>query len=200
MHHCPAENWTGLFRPGERVRLRFVNASAMSIFNVRIPGLPMSVVAADGLDVRPVDTDEFQIGTAETFDVIVTPTDDKAYTIMCETNDRYGYAAATLATREGMRALVPPLRPRPTLTMKDMGMSGMDHGGMDQGMGHGSMEHDAGNMGMDHSIMDHGSMNHGADSMGMDHSTMDHYLLDDLYRSLDSDQAVHRLSYFSRGF
>ena len=172
--HSPAENWTGLFRPGERVRLRFVNASAMSIFNVRIPGLPMSVVAADGLDVRPVDTDEFQIGTAETFDVIVTPTDDKAYTIMCETNDRYGYAAATLATREGMRALVPPLRPRPTLTMKDMGMSGMDHGGMDQGMGHGSMEHDAGNMGMDHSIMDHGSMNHGADSMGMDHSTMDH--------------------------
>jgi len=163
------------------VRLRFVNASAMSIFNVRIPGLPMSVVAADGLDVRPVDTDEFQIGTAETFDVIVTPTDDKAYTIMCETNDRYGYAAATLATREGMRALVPPLRPRPTLTMKDMGMSGMDHGGMDQGMGHGSM-------------------NHGADSMGMDHSTMDHYLLDDLYRSLDSDQADHRLSYFSRGF
>ena len=123
--HSPAENWTALFTPGERLRLRFINASSMSIFNVRIPGLPLTIVQADGLDVQPVDTDEFQIGTAETFDVIVTPRADEAYTIYAESNDRYGYAAATLAPRAGMQAAVPPLRSRPLLTMKDMGM---DHG------------------------------------------------------------------------
>ena len=124
--YSPAENWTGLFRPGEKIRLRFINASAMTIFNIRIPGLPMTVVQADGLDVRPVETDEFQIGTAETYDVIIEPVDSEAYTIMCETNDRSGYALATLATQQGIRADIPPRRPRPTLTMKDMGMSGMD--------------------------------------------------------------------------
>jgi CopA family copper-resistance protein len=119
--HSPAENWTALFTPGERIRLRFINASAMSIFNVRIPGLPLTVVQADGLDVQPVETDEFQIGTAETFDVIVQPHADQAFAIYAESNDRYGYAAATLAPRNGMQAEVPPLRKRPLLTMKDMG-------------------------------------------------------------------------------
>jgi len=119
--HSPAENWTALFTPGERIRLRFINASAMSIFNIRIPGLPLTVVQADGLDVQPVETDEFQIGTAETFDVIVRPGADRAFAIYAESNDRYGYAAATLAPRSGMRAEVPPLRKRPLLTMKDMG-------------------------------------------------------------------------------
>jgi CopA family copper-resistance protein len=123
--HSPAENWTALFAPGERIRLRFINASAMSIFNVRIPGLPLTVVQADGLNVQPVETDEFQIGTAETYDVIVEPRDDRAYAIYAESNDRFGYAAATLAPRAGMQAEVPALRPRPLLTMKDMGM---DHG------------------------------------------------------------------------
>ncbi len=123
--HSPAENWTALFQSGERIRLRFINASAMSIFNVRIPGLPMTVVQADGLNVQPVETDEFQIGTAETFDIIVQPRDDQAYAIYAESNDRSGYAAATLAPRAGMQATVPPLRPRPLLTMRDMGM---DHG------------------------------------------------------------------------
>jgi len=146
--HSPAENWTGLFRPGERVRLRIINASAMSIFNVRIPGLPMTVVQADGLNVKPVTTDEFQIGTAETFDVIVQPDDNQAYTLMCESNDRSGYAAATLAPRAGMRAEVPPLRPRPTLTMKDMGMSGMEMDGM------GGMESMEGMEGMNTGNMD----------------------------------------------
>ena len=136
--HGPAENWTGLFRPGERVRLRFINASAMTIFNVRIPGLPMTVVQADGTHVRPVETDEFQISVAETYDVIVTPTEDRAFTLMAESIDRSGYCRATLAPRPGMSAPVPPLRPRPTLGMKDMGMGGMDHGGMD----HGGMKHD----------------------------------------------------------
>lgn len=131
--HGPRDDWTGLFRPGERVRLRIINASAMTTFNVRIPGLSMSVVAADGLDVQPVAVDEFQIGVAETYDVIVTPPQDRAYTFVAESVDRSGMARATLAPRMGMTAAVPPLRPRPLATMADMGMAampGMDHGAM----------------------------------------------------------------------
>ncbi len=152
--HGPEENWTGLFRPGERVRLRIINASAMSIFNIRIPGLPMTVVQADGENVRPVETDEFQISVAETYDVIVQPTGDRAYTIVSEAIDRSGMGRATLAPRLGMTAEVPPLREVPTLTMRDMGMGGMDHGGM-AGMDHGGMAGmDGGAMsGMDHAAM-----------------------------------------------
>jgi CopA family copper-resistance protein len=136
--HGPDENWTGLFNPGERVRLRIINASAMTIFNIRIPGLPMSVVAADGIDVRPVAVDEFQISVAETYDVIVQPNAAEAYTFVAEAMDRSGLCRATLAPRPGMSAAVPPLRDRPILTMADMGMSGMD-GGMDHAaMGHGT--------------------------------------------------------------
>ena len=131
--HGPEENWTGLFRPGERVRLRFINASAMTIFNIRIPGLPMTVVAADGQNVHPVETDEFQISVAETYDAIVTPTEAKAFTLVAESIDRSGMGRATLAPRLGMSAPVPPLRPRPTLSMKDMGMGGMDHSAMGRG-------------------------------------------------------------------
>lgn len=130
----PFDNWTGLFRAGERVRLRIINAAAQTNFNVRIPDLPMTVVAADGLNVKPITIDELQIGVAETFDVIVTP-GDRAYSFVSESIDRSGLGRATLAPRAGMSAPVPPLRPRPLLTMKDMGMdmsgmSGMDHGGM----------------------------------------------------------------------
>ncbi len=132
----PYDNWTGLFTPGERVRLRIINASAQTTFNIRIPGLPMTVVQADGLNVRPVNVDEFQIGTAETYDVVVTP-GDRAYSFVSEASDRSGLGRATLAPREGMSAPVPPLRPRPLLTMKDMGMGDMDH----SGMGHGGMDH-----------------------------------------------------------
>jgi FtsP/CotA-like multicopper oxidase with cupredoxin domain len=129
--HGPGGNWTALFKPGERVRLRFINGAAMSVFNVRIPGLAMQVVAADGLDVRPVMVDEFQMSPGETYDVIVTPVEDRAFTIVGETVDRSGMAVATLAPRAGMRAPVPPLRARPLLTMKDMGMEmeGMDMSG-----------------------------------------------------------------------
>ncbi len=130
--HGPQENWTGLFRPGERVRLRIINASAMSILNVRIPGLPMIVVQADGENVRPVTVDEFQISIAETYDVIVQPTEDRAYTIVTEAIDRSGLGRATLAPRLGMSAVVPPLREVPNLTMRDMGMG--EHAGM-AGMG-----------------------------------------------------------------
>ena len=122
--HGPFDNWTGLITPGERVRLRIINAAAQTNFNVRIPDLPMTVVQADGQNVRPVLVDEFQIGVAETFDVIVTP-GDRAYSFVGEAIDRSGMARATLAPRAGMFAPVPPLRPRPLLTMKDMGMGDM---------------------------------------------------------------------------
>jgi FtsP/CotA-like multicopper oxidase with cupredoxin domain len=124
--HGPEENWTALFRPNERVRLRFINASGMTVFNVRIPDLPMTVVQADGNDVRPVEVDEFQISVAETYDVVVQPTEDRAFTLVAESVDRSGMGRATLAPRLGMTAAVPPLRPRPTLGMDDMGMA-MDH-------------------------------------------------------------------------
>ncbi|UTP41061.1 copper resistance system multicopper oxidase [Phenylobacterium sp. LH3H17] len=136
--HGPKDNWTGLFAPGERVRLRFVNAGAMSVFNIRIPGLKMSVVQADGQNVRPVEVDEFQISPAETYDVIVQPTADQAYTLVAEAADRSGMGRATLAPRPGMVAAVPPLRERPLLTMRDMGMDHSAMGGM-EGMDHGSM-------------------------------------------------------------
>ena len=138
--HGPAENWTGLFSPGERVRLRIINAAAQTIFNVRIRGLAMTVVASDGVPVRPVTVDEFQIGNAETYDVIVEPEEDRAYTFVGETIDRSGMARATLAPRLGMVAQVPPLRERPTLGMRDMGMGDMGHGA--HGGGHGAMKHD----------------------------------------------------------
>ena len=119
--HAPAGNWTGLFQPGERVRLRFINGSAMSYFEVRIPGLTMTVVAADGQYVHPVSVDEFRIGVAETFDVIVEPSGQEAFTIFAQSMDRTGYARGTLAVREGLSAPVPDLDPRPLLTMADMG-------------------------------------------------------------------------------
>ncbi|CPO24597.1 copper resistance system multicopper oxidase [Bordetella pertussis] len=154
----PAGNWTGLFKPGERVRLRFINGSAMTYFDVRIPGLKMTVGAADGLPVRPVEVDEFRIAVAETYDVIVEPAEDRAYTIFSQAMDRSGYARATLAPREGMQAEVPALDPVQVLTMMDMGMAhdmpGMDHGAAGQqgaAMDHGAMG------GMDHAAMGHGS-------------------------------------------
>ena len=118
---APAGNWTGLFTPGERVRLRLINGSAMSYFDVRIPGVKMTVVAADGQYVQPVTVDELRVATAETFDVIVEPAGRDAFTIFAQSNDRTGYAAGTLAVRQGLRAAVPALDPRPIVTMADMG-------------------------------------------------------------------------------
>ena len=179
--HGPFDNWTALFKPGERVRLRFVNASAMTSFNVRIPGLRLTIVQADGQHVVPVEVDEFQIGVAETYDAIVTPVEDKAFTLVGEAVDRSGMARATLAPRPGMAAAVPPLRPRPLATMKDMGMdmSSMDHGGGGaaggmQGMSHGAMP---AARGVDPSAEQNASARLGgvaANMAGMDHSRMDH--------------------------
>ena len=165
----PRDNWTALFAPGERVRLRIVNASAMSIFNVRIPGLRLTVVQADGLNVVPTEIDEFQIGVAETYDVIVTPVEDRAYSFVAEVNDRSGMARATLAPRAGMTAEVPPLRKRPLATMKDMGMGAMSSGDAcapeHAAMGHCTPAVEA------PAAADHAAMGHGAG--GMDHSMRD---------------------------
>ena len=177
----PEQNWTGLFKPGERVRLRLINSSAMTYFDVRLPGLKMTVVQADGNNVQPVTVDELRIGVAETYDVIVQPKEDQAYTLFAESMGRSGFARGTLAPREGMQGEIPALRPAPLLTMADMGMAhaGMDHGDM-AGMDHSGMNH--GDMaGMDHSGMNHGDMagmdhrgtSHG-DMAGMDHSGMNH--------------------------
>ena len=147
--HATEDNWTAIFNSGERVRLRIINASAMTIFNFRIPGLPMTVVAADGLHVQPVETDEFQIGVAETYDVIVSPTRARPFALVAESIDRSGQVVATLAPETGLVATAPLLRERPTLTHRDMGMdmASMDHGSM-AGMDHGTMP------GMDHGAMD----------------------------------------------
>ena len=121
----PHQNWTGVFKPGEKVRLRFINAASMTIYDVRIPGLKMTVIAADGQPVEPVNVDEFRFGNAETYDVIVEPQDDKAYTIAAEPIDRTGFAIGTLAPRDGMKGDMPAQRPRSILTMADMNMSMM---------------------------------------------------------------------------
>ena len=179
----PGQNWTGLFKPGERVRLRFINSSAMTYFDIRIPGLDMTVIQADGQNVQPVVVDEFRLAVAETFDVIVHPKEDRAYTIFGESMGRTAYARGTLAPREGMTAEVPAMREDPLLTMADMGMAHGEHGGHGGGHGgHGEATHDVlaaltgghgsggGSSKMDHSKMDHSKMDHSK----MDHSKMDH--------------------------
>lgn len=135
--HGPEDGLEYLFKKGERVRLRFINGAAATFFNIRIPGLPMTVIQADGQNVRPVQVDEFQIGNAETYDVIVETGNSDAYTIVAESMDRSGMGLATLASRPGVRAAIPPLRDAPLLTMADMGMSGHGEGGMDHSA-HGS--------------------------------------------------------------
>ena len=126
--NAPRANWTGLFKPGERIRLRFINGSAMTFFDVRVPGLQMSVVQADGNDIEPVTVDEFRIGVAEVYDVIVEPKNNAPYTIFAQSEDRTGYARGTLTPAIGMTAPIPPMDPRPKRTMVDMGMANM--GGM----------------------------------------------------------------------
>lgn len=163
----PEQGWSALFKQGEKVRLRFINAAAMTIFDVRIPGLKMTVVAADGQNVQPVEVDEFRIGVAETYDVIVEPEEGNAYCIFAQNIDRTGFTTGNLTSDAHLVAAVPSMDPAPILGHGDMGMSmeGMDHGDMDHGaMGHGSMDHGS----MDHGSMDHGPMGH----VEMDHGSM----------------------------
>ena len=199
----PDDGWKALFKKGEKVRLRFVNAAAMTIFDVRIPGLKMTVVASDGQNVEPVSVDEFRIGVAETYDVVVEPDGDSAYTIFAQSNDRTGFTRGVLTSDASLQAEIPPMDYAPTLGHSDMGMSmaGMDHsahGGMAvagasapmaqeqvvQGkMDHSKMGHGSAPMEMDHSKMGHGStpmemdhskMGQGSAPMEMDHSKMGH--------------------------
>lgn len=170
------QNWTGIFKKGERVKLRFINASAMTIYDVSIPGLKMKLVEADGQPVKPISIDEFRFGVAETYDVIVETKEDKAYTIFAESIDRTAYARGTIAPKEGMAGKVPPMRPRAVLTMADMAMSGMDHGSM-QGMNGDDMGDMKGmdvdkkmsdeKMDMKMEGMDHSAMGHDMSSMDM---------------------------------
>lgn len=162
---APAGNWTGLFRRGERVRLRFINSGAMTFFDVRIPDLKMTVVQADGQDVEPVTVDEIRIGVAETYDVIVEPKGDRAYTIFAQSMDRSGFARGTLAPRAGMTAEVPATDQLQWLSMGDM-MGAMNHGNM-AGMDHGAMGAGMAIAGMDHSGH---AMNGGSSMPAMDHS------------------------------
>jgi CopA family copper-resistance protein len=158
----PDDGWQALFKNGEKVRLRFINASAMTIFDVRIPGLKMKVVASDGQNIEPVTIDEFRIGVAETYDVVVEPDNDSAYTLFAQTIDRTGYARGVLTSNASLESETPLMDSAPTLGHGDMGMSmagmGMDH----SKMGHSSEP-------MDHSKMNHSQMKKTAP---MDHSTM----------------------------
>ena len=170
---APDGNWTGVFQPGERIRLRLINASAMTYFDFRIPGLKLTVVAVDGQNVEPVEVDELRLAVAETYDVIVTPDgSQQAWTLFAQAMDRSGYARGTLAVREGLSAPVPQPDPRPVLSMADMGHG--DHGAHTASTahaGHGgtapAMDHSA----MNHGGMDHSAMNH-AGMAGMDHGQM----------------------------
>ncbi|WP_156840624.1 copper resistance system multicopper oxidase [Novosphingobium aquimarinum] len=141
----PDEGMEFLFKPGERVRLRIINGAAQSFFNLRIPGLPMTVIAADGQNVKPVEVDEFQMGTAEIYDVIVEPGAADAYAIVAESMDRSGMALAMLASRPGARAAVPALRDPPVLDMGDMGMN-HDMSGSGGHSEHGGGDSDDGGM------------------------------------------------------
>ena len=205
----PDGNETFLFRKGERIRLRLINGAAMTLFDIRIPGLKMTVVAADGNDVIPVPVDELRIGVAERYDVIVEPEGEGPWTLFAGSIDRMGYARATLATSAGEVGPIPERRPRALLSMADMGMAHAghdradtdgttDHGTMDHGtMDHGAMDHGA----MNHDTMNHDTMNHGghadhgtidrgtADHDTMDHDTMDHGTMD--HETMNRDTMNH---------
>lgn len=163
----PADGWLGLFKRGEKVRLRIINAAAMTLFDFRIPGLKMTVVAADGQYVEPVTVDEFRIGVAETYDVIVEPKDDSAYTLFAQAIDRTGYARGTLTPDPSLKASVPEMDYAPILTHSDMGMMHMNHGGGDMS---DDMDHSQHNMSGISESMDHSKHDMSKMSGSMDHS------------------------------
>ena len=170
----PGQNWTGLFRPGERVRLRCINGAGHTFYDVRIPGHQLTVVQMDGQLVEPVTVDEFRFGPGQTCDVLVQPTQD-ACTVFAQSMDRTGYARATLAVRPGRTAPVPPLDPVQPLSMADMmgdmAGGGMGHSGMGHGMNHGAMTQGSmSGAAMARGAMDHATMNHA----GMNHAAMGH--------------------------
>ena len=166
----PASGWIGIFKPGEKLRLRIINGSGMSIFDVRIPGLKMTVIAADGQDIQPVVVDEFRIGTAEVYDVIIEPDAKQAYTLFVQTNDRTGFARGTLTADPALIAQVPAMDAAPLLGHKDMGMSDMNHDMSKMNADKPAMDHSGHDMAkMDVSPVDHSDH----DISNMDHSGHD---------------------------
>jgi CopA family copper-resistance protein len=194
--HGPRDNWTALFRPGERVRLRIINASSMTTFNFRIPGLSLTVVQADGQHVRPVAVDELQIAVAETYDVVVTPPDERAYTLVGESIDRSGMARATLAPRAGMAAPVPPLRPRPVATMKDMGMGDMQHGPA-RGIDPTAEQNASARLAATHARDAHSPVAEQENHVATDHAAMGHAGMD--HAAAGHAPAPHRMDHGSMG-
>ncbi len=194
----PSQGWKGLFKAGEKILLRFINGSAMSFFDIRIPGLKMTVVAADGQDIKPVRIDEFRLGVAEAYDVLVEPDSKQAYTIFAQSIGRSGYARGTLTPDLSMQAAVPKLDPMPLLTHTDMGMNmgsmaGMDHGAMGAAGEQGKeMDHSKMNMPMPN--MDHSKMNHAKTQKtmaGMDHSKMNHAKIQKPMAGMDHSKMNH---------
>lgn len=163
--NTPATGWKGVFKSGEKVRLRFINGSAMTFFDVRIPGLKMTVVAADGQSVHPVTVDEFRMGVAETYDVIVEPKDDSAYTLFAQAMDRSGYARGTLTPNTELQAIVPEMDSPPALTHADIGMSHSDHNMPQQKMNHEMVNREAMDHGTHHSMKDMANGISAADNM-----------------------------------
>jgi FtsP/CotA-like multicopper oxidase with cupredoxin domain len=184
--HTPASHWRGLYQPGDKVRLRFINTGSMTFYDIHIPGLKMTVIAVDGNLIQPVEVDQLRLAVAETYDVLIEPEDGKAYAVFAQAIDRSGYAIGSITTREDDLAPTPEMDPLPILTHADMG-HGMDHGSMDHSsMNHGSMDHGS----MDHGSMDHGSMDHGSmDHGSMDHGSMDHGSMD--HGSMDHGSMDH---------
>lgn len=219
----PEDGWQALFNKGEKVRLRFINAAAMTIFDVRIPGLKMTVVASDGQNIEPVTVDEFRIGVAETYDVVVEPSDDSAYTIFAQSIDRTGYTRGVLTPDASWTAEVPAMDYAPILAHRDMGMSHgahgdhgshgthsehsntadtdhSQHGGVDHSK-HSSMDHSkhhnmdhSQHAGMNHSNMDH-SQHGGMDHKSMDHSKMDHSTMHSGTGPIDHSKMDHSMNH-----
>ncbi|EGG93741.1 Multicopper oxidase [gamma proteobacterium IMCC1989] len=185
----PEDGWKALFKKGEKVRLRFVNAAAMTIFDVRIPGLKMTVVASDGQNIEPVSIDEFRIGVAETYDVVVEPNGDSAYTIFAQSIDRTGFTRGVLTTDASLEAEIPAMDYAPTLGHSDMGMSmvGMDHGAH---TGHGGMA-----AASTAAVIDHSKMGHGSAPMEMDHSQMDHSTMHSGTGEIDHSKMDHSMNH-----
>jgi len=183
------DNWTGIFNKGEKVRLRLINASAMTLFDVRIPNLPMTVIQADGQNVQPVLVDEIRIGVAETYDVIVEPDTQEAYTIFAESLDRSGYVRGTLGIKEGLSAEIPSRRERPLRKMDDMGMDHNAHSGHDNQSSSSSQDHSS------HNSPSSNHNNH--QSSSVDHSNHNQHNEHDMSDMSHGDHSNHDMSNMS---
>ncbi len=199
--HSPASHWRGLYKPGEKVRLRFINTGSMTFYDINIPGLKMTVIAADGNLVQPVEVDQFRLAVAETYDVIIEPTNGKAFAIFAQALDRSGYAIGSITTAENDLAPTPEMDPLPILSHADMGhsmdhsshnMEGMDHSSHDMS----SMDHSSHMPSMDHSSHNMANLDHSSHDMSsMDHSSHDMASMDHISHNMPNmDQSSHNMA------